>query len=110
MHAKQVSIEEMEGKTISMVFTDYGDEVLIVFTDGMFALIYGYTIDEETTIENGNFCLGNWSKHVNTLLSLGVVTQSEYDKHKADMDHYSRQAVAARRAEYERLKAEFEGK
>jgi hypothetical protein len=108
MHDKQIDIEEMEGKTISQVFTDYSDEVLIVFTDGTFSLIYGYTIDDETTVENGDFRLANWSKHAEALLSLGVVTQSQYDKHKADKEHYSRQAVAARRAEYERLKAEFE--
>lgn len=108
MHDKQIDIGEMEGKTISQVFTDYSDGVLIVFTDGTFALIYGYSIDDETTVENGDFRLDNWSNHAEALLSLGIVTQSQYDKHKADTEHYSRQAVAARRAEYERLKAEFE--
>jgi hypothetical protein len=113
MHQKQIGIEEMAGKTIAQVFTDgglaliYGDEVLIVFTDSTFALIYGYAIDDETTVENGDFRLGNWSKHADALLSLGIVTQSQYDKHKADTEHYSRQAVAARRAQYEMLKAEF---
>jgi hypothetical protein len=105
---KQIDMEEMGGKTISRVFTDYSDELLLVFTDSTLALIYGYTIDDETTVENGDFRLANWSKHADELLSLGVVTQSQYDKHKADTEHYSRQAVAARRAEYERLKAEFE--
>ena len=104
----QIDIGEIEGKTISQVFTDYCDEVLIVFTDRTFALLYAYTIDEETTIENGDFRLSNWTKHAEALLALGVITQSQYEKHKADIEHYSRQAVAARRAEYERLKAEFE--
>lgn len=108
MQEKQIDIEEMEGKTISKVFTDYSDEVLIVFTDSTFAIIYGYTIDDETTVENGEFRLDNWSKHAEALLSLGIVTQSQYDKHKADLEHHSRQATEARRAEYQRLKAEFE--
>ena len=108
MQDKQIDIEEMEGKTVSQAFMDYSDEILIVFTDGTFALIYGYTVDDETTVENGNFRLSNWSKHAEALLSLGVITQSQYDKHKAETQHYSEQATAARRAEYERLKAEFE--
>jgi hypothetical protein len=109
MSNKQIDIEETKGKTISQVFMDYSDEVLIVFDDGTFSLIYGYSIDGETTVENGDFRLDNWGKHAEALLSLGIVTQSQYDKHKAGTEHYSRQAVAARRAEYERLKAEFEG-
>jgi hypothetical protein len=108
MQDKQVDIEEMEGKTIAKVFTDYCDELLIVFTDNNFALVYGYSVHDETTIENGDFRLSNWAKHADELLALGIVNQSQYDKHKADTEHYSRQAVAARRAEYERLKAEFE--
>lgn len=108
MQDKQIDIEEMEGKTVSQAFMDNCDEILIVFTDGTFALIYGYTVDDETTVENGNFRLRNWSKHAEALLSLGIITQSQYDKHKAETQHYSEQAKAARRAEYERLKAEFE--
>ena len=108
MGSKQIDIEETKGKTISQVFMDYSDEVLIVFADGTFSLIYGYSIDDETSVGNGDFRLKNWSKYADKFLSLGIVTQSQYDKHKADAEHYSRQAVAARRAEYERLKAEFE--
>ena len=108
MQDKQVGIDEIEGKTISRVFFDYTDEVLVVFTDGKFALFYGYTCDDETTVENGDFRLGNWSKYADELLSLGVATQAQYDKLKADVERRSQQVVEVRRAEYERLKAEFE--
>jgi hypothetical protein len=107
MHSKQVDIEEMAGKTILQVFTDFSDEVLIAFTDGTFALIYGYAVDDETMVENGDFRLCNWSKLADALLSLGIVTQSQYDTYKAEVDYLSQKAVAARRAQYEMLKAEF---
>lgn len=63
MQDKQIDIEEMEGKTVSQVFMENCDEILIVFTDASFALIYGYTVDDETIVENGNFRLRNWSTH-----------------------------------------------
>jgi hypothetical protein len=40
-HNKQVDIDDIAGKTVARVFADYSDEVLIVFTDGTFSLIYG---------------------------------------------------------------------
>jgi hypothetical protein len=105
---KQVAFEDIEGKTVKRVFYDYGNEVLIVFTDGMFAVLYSYEIDGDTTIEDRNFRLWEWRRHADELLALGCVTQEQYDRHITETQHHAKQATAARRAAYESLKAEFE--
>jgi predicted RNA-binding Zn-ribbon protein involved in translation (DUF1610 family) len=105
--SKRLDFDEIEGKTITKVFCDFEQDMLIVFSDGTFCCLYAYSDDGEAFIENRHFNFNTWGEHADELLALGVVTQEQYDKYKLEKEHYSRQAVEARRAEYEKLKAEF---
>lgn len=108
MRVKQVDIEESAGKTIQRVFCDHADQVLIVFTDGTFALVYGWSDAEEVTVENGDFRIGDWWEHRDDLWQIGIVSQAEIDAMQQQLDCRAAKLAEERRQEYERLKAEFE--
>ena len=105
---KQVDFEVTEGKTIKRVFYEYGDKAMVVFTDGTFCIFYAYPVDDESVVENSHFYISEWFKHRDELLELGVVSQSQIDRHQAELDHNERQLRESRKQQYEALKAEFE--
>jgi hypothetical protein len=105
----QLMFDAIEGKTIKRVFGDYTDKILLVFDDKSFCVLYGYaSVDDDVTLENGDFRLSDWGKYADELFALGVVSQKKLDKHKEDQERQSAAWKEARRLQFEALKSEFE--
>lgn len=107
MTKNQIRFDETKGKTIEKVFSDYGDDMLIVFNDQTFCLLGAYECDDEVTLEDGDFSLDQWGQYANELLDLGVITQPKFDEYTADQSRQANAWMENRRKEYEAMKAEF---
>jgi hypothetical protein len=108
VHHRQFYFEDLSGQKIKKVLTNHADKVLLIFEDGKFSMIYAYEHDEEFYIEDGEFYIDEWDSHIDELIELNVITQSQYDQFKNKLIEREEKRKAARKAEYERLKAEFE--
>jgi hypothetical protein len=106
--SKRLDFDDIEGKTIAKVFDSNEADILMVFTDGDYCCMYAYEDDRDAYIDNCEIAFGTWEKHLDELLALGVITQERYDKHKRVKQSQEEVQKNMRRAEYERLKAEFE--
>ena len=108
---KSTPISEITGKTIKGTIECMG-QVLIAYTDGTFTCLEadkGWG-DDCPEIQDKDFWQSNWD--INALFALGIVSQEaldEYNAKEAERKRIWEEARAkARRAEYEKLKAEFE--
>lgn len=109
MHKNQLHFDdEIVGKKVARVFSDYDNTWMIVFTDGTFSLFQAFTDDGEPYLENVGFSLRIWKVYAKELLSLGVLSQDEYDKFTAEQDEFAEASRHRRFAEYMKLKREFE--
>jgi hypothetical protein len=107
--SKRLDFEDIEGKTIAKVFETNEADILIVFADGDYCCMYAYgDYDGDVYIENCELAFSDWEKHLDELLALGVLTQERYGRHKSVKQSQEEVQKNMRRAEYERLKAEFE--
>jgi hypothetical protein len=106
--SKRLDFDDIEGKTIAKVFETNEADILMVFTDGDYCCMYAYEDDGEAYIDNCEIAFGTWEKHLDKLLALGVLTQERYNLHKSVKQSQEEVQKNMRRAEYEKLKAEFE--
>ncbi len=94
---------KIEGKTIQKLVRSYDDQLLL-FTDGTytkFVVEPGYEGDTEVSFDELTMY---------ELLQLGVITDHEFEAaQESAMVEQLKQEQEARRVQYERLKAEFEG-
>lgn len=111
MNKKQISYNEVDGKTIDKVCTEYGtNTILTLFTDGTFSLLnaYYYDTDDDVIIEDDNFYLECWLKYSDELIRLGIVTPEQVEVATAKAQSQAAREKEYRLKEYLRLKAEFE--
>lgn len=116
MRENQVDICEADGKVIRKAFADdlnYPRKLVVVFTDGTFALIR-HSRDWDGDVElqlSGSFDESDFSER--NLLSAGIITPQWIEERNAQQEKRAKLdreiRAAAERAQYERLKAKFEG-
>jgi hypothetical protein len=103
--------EQLAGKTVAKCFSNGAMPCLLVilFTDGTAAIPgvdFGYDGDYDIELEDSI----EWDYQ--QLLSLGIITQEEFDAHNAELERRRIAADNLRRAEeyatYRRLKAKFD--
>lgn len=111
--AEQITdLDALAGKTIARAFRlgeyNWRDEALgLIFADGTFLRV-GYNSGYEAG--DGEVDWESKPSSNNELVAFGLVSQEEIDRAKADAIAKDQERQLAReRAEYERLRAKFEG-
>lgn len=102
MPKQLTSINDAIGKTIAGATYDDDDEwISLLFTDGDYLIV-------ET--RNEGYLDFDPSLNRRMQLSVGLLTQEEWDRQRAEQDAAAaRQRERIDREQYERLKAQFEG-
>lgn len=100
--------EELKGKTVANAKT-FGNRLILLFTDGVTASLMAHSHSSEGDDDiqfRWHDRLSDWE-----LQFIGAITEDEYGRRLA-IQREKDAAVTARRerAEYERLRAKFEGK
>ena len=98
---------DMVGKTVAGVFYSSDDEILIVFTDGMYSVIEQCGDEDNPGVGEGCFSAWRYRRDLDALLYFGAVTQEEFDEVRSEERRRSELDKSNRLAEYERLKKEF---
>jgi hypothetical protein len=106
-YTQLTGINDLAGKTLERVVY-YGDDLYLIFTDATFAAFeatHGYECETEVEIKDRvNFSI---------LVKLGLVSPEDIAAHEESERQKKTDVIAANaakeRAEYERLKAKFEG-
>jgi len=111
MKRQITDLAELVGKTIERT-ADYEGDKLLCFTDGTFAYFYIKDEYDNPKLEIDEYTIGKYE--YSFWLRNGIITQADIDEFAAreaeELRLSAEQARSRERAQYERLRAKFEGK
>ena len=109
MRSNQIPYEKIAGKTIAGILNPFED-LLIAFSDGTFCIVSAvesFALDSYM-LEDGTLVLHDWAAYLDELHRLNIINSVDVDIVRESIEKMRVGELEARRAQYERLKAEFE--